>query len=518
MSKKDSIEKTDKEIFMGYDTFEEARADSEYTSQAETLSHMLSRKNVFISGPPGSGKSEVVKTFINLTQEQYGDKVGIAITGTTGHVASMIGGATVHSWSGIGIDITPPKYSPDSVKNTDILIIDEISMLPSYYLDLIDKTCRKTKKNYNEPFGGIQVIFLGDFMQIPPVNNRDLPEEFDQRFVIHSEAWKEADLTYCYLDKVHRSKDPRLTRVLSDIENGTVTQETVDLLRARSINRIKPDPEKTYTMLYTVNKKVDKINEEELEKNPNPPKTFYRRIIKGKEGTPKEIDKAMKKVKHPEEITLKEGAKVMIIKNGNYPTVSTGGSNLKISGNKYATNGSVGTVYKLTSRQDSRDPGLQNAVLVKLNSGDIISVIKTEEETYQYKTTGRNEDGSPIVSKVLLLTVSHIPLKLASAITVHKSQGQTLDGAIVDLSKCFSPGMGYVALSRVRSLDDLIVEKMDKKAFIVDKSSREIAKDMKHDILEAKDARTDDDLTIMETVLTVPLARYTHWGDKVVLK
>lgn len=522
MTKNDSAEKTkvpedeysqdepsDHNIYMGYDSLDDAIAAYKYTSQAETLARMLSRENVFISGPPGSGKSAVVQEYVKIMKDQFGDSVVVSITGTTGFVASSIGGKTIHSWSGVGIG-TNVRGIPAMVKEADVLIIDEISMLPAYYLDLVDEVCRRAKRKPKEPFGGIQVIFLGDFMQLPPVYSKSLDKELDQRFAIFSEAWKNAEVKICYLDKIIRSKDPLLTRVLSDIENGTVSQETVDILKRRKLGFVKPDSEKVYTRLYTMNKKVDEINAAELAKNPNPSRTYHR-TIQRKGGTAKEQDQMIKDIKTPASLELKEGAKVMITKNDMYLTVTP--KTHTVLGDKYVANGSVGMVVKMMAAKDSKEYMLKNAVIVKLNSGIHVAIPNTVDSKKRVETVGKTPEGKLINKEIEIIAVSYTPLKLAYAITVHKSQGQTLDGVVTDLSKCFSPGMGYVALSRVRSLDDMLIEAMDKRAFMVDQDSRrisqklkEIATENRKQFLEEKD--------IYETILDAPFSRYVFWQEK----
>lgn len=398
------------------------------------------------------------------------------------------------------------KFIPPAVADTDVLIIDEISMLPAYYLDLVDKACRRGKRRYDLPFGGIQVILLGDFKQLPPVPNRDLDSSFDQRFAYFSEAWKAAEVKMCYLDKIHRSKDQKLTKVLQDIENGTVNQGTVDLLRARKIGYQSPDPEKTYTRLYTLNKKVDEINEAELAKNPNARKTYKRTIVRVGPNRA-EQDKAMKTVSQPEQVSIKEGAKVMITKNGMYEVVSP--KTFRPVDMVYAANGSVGKVVKIMG---PRDP-LRGHVAVKLNSGDIVAVGMASDSKDRHEITGKTPEGKPVTKKVQILDIQYMPLRLAYAITVHKSQGQTLDGVIADLSKCFTPGLGYVALSRVSSLDDLIIEGMNKKTFMIDPTSKKISKRLKQ---LAKQNRKEllEERDIYETVLDNPTSRYVFWQEK----
>lgn len=498
----------DPSVFMGYKNLDEAIAAYQYTSQAEALARMLSRENVFLSGPAGSGKSHLVKKYIEMMGEQFGDNVKIAVTGTTGVAASLIGGVTIHSWSGLRID-HEVKRVPQNVADTDVLIIDEISMLQAYYLDLVDEVCRRAKRN-SDPFGGIQVIFMGDFLQLPPVPNRSLTSEFDQRYAFFAESWKAADIKHCFLDKAMRAKEPKLQRILKDLEQGTVNQQTVDILKRRRSTIVQMDPEKTYTQLYTTNKKVDEINAKELYKNPNPEKVYKSNIV---QVTPdrKLFEEMKKTVNQPESVSLKEGAKVMVTKNGTYFTVSLRG--LTKIGETFAPNGSIGEVVKILTSADTRDYDLRGSVLVRLNDGNIISVNITDDSVSKYRTVGKSKDNKPVSEKVQVLSVSYMPLKLAYAISVHKSQGQTLSAAYCDLSKCFTPGLGYVALSRVGSIDDLIVEDFNKKTFMMDPTSMKISKSLKNSAKKLREEflENKDDYNM---ILEVPYSRFVFWSDK----
>lgn len=525
---KNSAEPQDLTNFMGFDSLDEALDAYEYTSQAEALARMFSRENIYIAGGAGSGKSSVVNKFIYEMGLHFGSSVNIAVTATTGKAATSIGGRTIHSWSGIGID-TQVSRVPESVVNTDVLIVDEISMLPAYYLDLVDEVCKRAKRS-KKPFGGIQVIFSGDFLQLPPVPNKQIDKDFDQRYVIFSEAWQDAHIKSCFLDKSMRSTDPLLTRILHDMENGTVSQDTVDLLRPQMKSRVEKrmggqidETEKTYTKLYTVNKRVDEENEKELLKNPHPAQTFYNSVERVG-GTDEEYQEMSKTVKIPDSITVKPEAKVMIIKNGYYPEANIPFSyhshqdilantkNIKPGMDKYVSNGTVGKVVATINTQQSSNFFLVGSALVKLNDNSVIIVRLNVQEKNKFKTVGKTEDGKPITQKVQILSVKQMPLILAWATSVHKSQGQTLDGVIADLSQCFVDGMGYVALSRVRTLDSIIIEKINRKAFRMNADSRRINKALKK---SAKENREEflQDRDVYENVLISGNARKPIWQD-----
>lgn len=529
------VDDIDTSLYMGYESFKDAVDAYEYTSQAEALARMLSRQNVFITGPSGSGKSYVIKKFLEVMKGQFGEKVTIAVTGSTGISASLIGGRTIHSWSGIGIQTDVSKifaHNPD-IKKTDVLIIDEISMLPAYYLDMVNTVCKKTRRN-NKPFGGIQVIFLGDFHQLPPVPNRSVPDELFQGFAIYSDAWDDADIYTCFLDKSIRAQDEKLAKVLWDMENDSITQETVDILRHRRLGAVQMSPDKTYTNLYTLNKRVDKINAEKLEAQPGKVYSYATRAVPMMGKNP-EFEMETKKVKLPDDVLLKENAVVMVTSNHTVnvlhrsPARKNAPEKWKytVKDSRMIANGSIGTVEHIIRAGESREL-LAKTVVMRLNDGELVAVQPIGQNVETYKTMGKkqvpvkgetDERGKQkyvtkdIVNKVIVGNIFYLPLKLAYAITVHKSQGQTLDGVYADLSKCFSPGMGYVALSRVRRIDDLVIEDFNRDTLRMNPDSLRISKRLKR---SAKKERKEilDKMDEYDAVLQVDVIRSIYWADK----
>lgn len=450
-------EKILQDPFMGYDSVKDAQEDCSYTSQVEALSRLMNRESVFLSGAAGTGKTTVIKRFVDTLNAFYGGSFNIHLTATTGIAASLIGGSTIHSWSGLGVLSRRLNESSDSVllgnaaakgriKYADVLVIDEISMLHAYYLDNLDLVMRKIRDD-DTPFGGCQMVFVGDFMQLPPVRPREVDEDLNCGPVTESEVWRKLDPVCLYLDKVRRSADERLTKILHGIENRTDAREIKKLLASRI--DAPEDSSKVYTHLYTTNKNVELFNRQKLDENQSP-SMFYNSFQKGK----KSVSLA-KRLNIPPVLELKIDAVVMLTKNLRY-------------GNTFLANGSLGKVVDM-----SRDE-----VLVDFNNGHTFPVSYVTEEEFE-KTTFVMDDGKRVTTRALTGSVRHIPLKLGYAITVHKSQGQTFDGVKADLSKCFSPGLGYVALSRVRSLDDLILTGASSRMFSVSKSSIEMTKAVK---------------------------------------
>jgi hypothetical protein len=408
-------------------------------TQKEALDILKTGRNVFLTGAAGSGKTYVLREYIDYLKGLDAD---LGITASTGIAATHMGGVTIHSWSGIGIrdsldksdlqEIAEKKHIKNKLKRTSVLIIDEISMLHHFRLDLIDRVVREVK-NSSEPFGGMQVVFCGDFFQLPPVRRVSDPEAF---FAYHSDAWKSLNLKVCYLSEQHRQSDVEYLKILNDIRGNSVSDKTMEILKTRFDKKAADEP----TKLYSHNKNVDTENESELVKISG--RVFeYEMQERGR----KSLVEALKKsCLAPENLRLKEGAKVMFVKN-NFE--------------EGYVNGTLGVVVKCGYEE----------IKVKTFSGKIIDV---ERESWRIEEDGKSR-----------AEIIQYPLRLAWAITVHKSQGMSLDTAEVNLSDSFERGMGYVALSRVRSLDGLFLKglnhlalKVNEEVLEIDKKFRDLSK------------------------------------------
>lgn len=474
--------------WLGYGSLDDALAEYKCTTQAEVLARLLNRENVFISGPAGSGKTTLISKFINIIDAEYGGNFEIALTASTGIAATLINGSTIHSWAGLGIDTAPfdkNNMSPQMrsrmniIRYSDVLVIDEISMLPAYLFDKLDAVLRYAR-NDDSPFGGIQVVLMGDFLQLPPVDKRE--PGIDAGFAATTKAWKELGLSYCYMDKTHRATDPLLAEILSKMSRDRVDQEAKALVLGRTGKR--KSSKKTYTTLFTTNQNVDKYNAEQQKINSNP----MVRIPSIKSGSVKDIAKLLKSYNIPEFVEFKIADTVILT------------SNILIAGRLLA-NGSIGEIVSWSG----------NTPTVRFNDGKLHKLDRkaytaTEKKTYLNKLTGRNE-----TYEIEIARVEQIPLKLGYAITVHKSQGQTFDGVVVDLSKCFTPGLGYVALSRVRSLDDLIVKGISDSAYRVDPKSKALSTFVKKKALIGRKAFIDNRQEF-ENILTSELYRGLIWN------
>lgn len=487
----------DAESYLGYETLQKALDDCKLSSQVEVLARLLNRENVFVSGPAGSGKTTIIKKFIDILDAEFDGSFNVAITASTGLAAKLINGKTVHSWSGLGIysknfnprDRKDPDFpkgfwtAKNAIKYTDVLIIDEISMLHAYYLDNIDKVCKYYRRN-SKPFGGIQVIFLGDFLQLPPVPPKVKIEGVNYGYAITSDAWKAADITHCYMDKTHRASDKFLKYLLKSIENNKITPNTEKILSA-CMNNVK-DKNKNYTTLFTTNRDVDNYNQKMLDANPNQVKVY---ATKAEFGNKKNIEKLMNSRGLPEQIELKKDALVIVTAN-----VRDSDGILTIA------NGSVGRITHLTNL----------SMRVKLNNGEEHNIYR-QEYNLEEKIELTTAKGEPMFFEEIVASVTQYPVKLGYAITVHKSQGQTFDGVEVDLSKCFTPGLGYVALSRIRDARNLVIKDFSEEALDIDPQSMKISKVVKQKALANREEFMSK-LTDYDTLLTIRESHYLIWN------
>ncbi len=394
-------------------------------TQQEALAILKIGHNAFLTGAAGSGKTHVLNEYVDWLKNQG---VEVGITASTGIAATHIGGMTIHAWSGLGVrdklsaydleDLESKSYLWKRLDRTKVLVIDEVSMLHHYRLDLIEQILRSFKRN-NEPFGGIQIILCGDFFQLPPVARVG---EKSSQFAYKAQSWQNLNLKICYLEEQHRQNDIDYLAILNAIRANDMNEKLGEILRLRlnkKINLIGP------TKLYSHNIDVDKENERELAKLPSEAIEYYMND-KGRE---KVVATLKKGCLAPEVLRLKKGARVMFVKN-NYEAGFA--------------NGTLGVVSNCDLL----------GITVRTVRGKLIKVAPT---------SWRIEEEGKIKAEI-----TQYPLRLAWAITVHKSQGLSLDAAEVDLSQSFELGMGYVALSRIRSLEGLSLKGLNKLAFQVD--------------------------------------------------
>lgn len=393
-------------------------------TQAQALTVLLSGRSAFLTGEPGAGKTYVLSEFVRRVRK---DRRRVAVTASTGIAATHIGGMTVHVWSGLGTRDKLTKQARQQLlgnpvllqryRKTDVLVIDEVSMLHGARLNLLDEACR-LMRGIKAPFGGLQVVLVGDLFQLPPVV--DAGKECD--FVHNAGAWAGLDPAICYLTEQHRQQQDPLLDMLRAVRAGTVRAEHRGVLQARLEQ--EPPVDVPIVRLCTHNRDADALNGEELAALPGE----SRRYGMPTEGEAIDVARLKRNVLAPDVLALKIGAKVMFVANN--PA-------------KGYMNGMRGMVTGFRG-------GLPH---VRLASGQELTV-----EPHVWTLTEDNRERA---------SVTQLPLRLGWAITIHKSQGMSLDAAVIDLRKCFTPGMGYVALSRVRSLDGVYLRGINNMALQV---------------------------------------------------
>ena len=397
--------------------------DKIHSEKKQVIDAIRAGHNVFVTGNAGTGKSYLLR----LIKKKFANR-GLHLTASTGIAAVNIGGVTLHSWAGIGTGnaslheilryIGSAKCTKlrRKLRTAKLLAIDEISMISINVLDLLNDLLKTLRAN-QKPFGGLQVIFIGDFLQLPPINNIN----FERKFCFESKAWKEANLKTFILNKIFRQSDERLVKLLHNLRIGNITASDLEILMSRMIS--SRDSLSSPTIIATHNKQVEEINIMHLDKIPMKSILFH---MEG-EGEKKKLEFLKKNCLAPQTLELKIGAQVMMLKN----TLQKLG----------IINGSIGIIKAFSPK------GLP---IVEFNNGQIHTIEKEEwsiEEFDQLK--------QKLVKRAKILQV---PLMLAWAITVHKSQGMTLDSIECDLGNAFEEGQIYVALSRVKDLNSLYIK------------------------------------------------------------
>lgn len=416
-------------------------------TQGEALMILKTGANVFLTGEPGSGKTHTINTFVEWLRNS-----GIEPTATaaTGIAATHVGGMTLHSWSGIGISeslsradvdrIASKEHIARRIQKAKVLIIEEISMLSAATFEMADAVCREVRR-VDKPFGGLTVILVGDFFQLPPISRGG-----EVKFAYASVVWRDLSLLTAYLTDQYRQDDTEFLGVLSAIRSGNVEEFHYEELMTR--HRDPAELPLDAPKLFSHNADVDRINAAELAKLKGTAKKFNMNS-KGKDSF---VEGLKRGCLSPETLELKEGAAVMFTKN---------------SPQGKFVNGTLGVVIGW---------GADGMPIVQTKDGLNIT---TEPMEWQLEEQGK-----------VRASISQIPLRLAYAMTVHKSQGMSMDAAIIDLSKAFEYGQGYVALSRVRRLSGVFLIGMNARALEVHPEILEKDKDFRAASEAASDAFT----------------------------
>ncbi len=408
-------------------------------NQRLALEVLLAGESAFVTGPAGTGKTYLLNQFVKLAKYQ-GKRV--SVTATTGLAATHLGGTTIHAWSGIGVQDFLPDHFADHmsktrheiIEKTDILLIDEISMMHDFRLDMVDEVCRLVRKQPDVPFGGIQVVMSGDFFQLPPVNRSDSRQG---GFVVNSNAWRVLQPVIIYLTQQFRQdEDDDLADILTAMRAGELRRHHAEKLLERT--EVEVPYSELITELHTLNIDVDKINEVKL-KELGGDELIYSQHTTGADNY---VQNLQRSVLAPAVLTLKQGALVMAVKNDM---------------NRRYVNGSIGTVVDF-------EPVTDYPVIQFLNGKEVTM----QPDTWELRDGDKKR-----------ASISQVPLRLAYAITVHKSQGMTLDMAKMDLRKAFVEGMGYVALSRVRNIGSLYLSGINQMALRISPVAQQIDIDLR---------------------------------------
>ena len=402
-------------------------------------------RSVFLTGKAGTGKTTLLREIIQSTHKNT------VVVAPTGIAALNAGGVTIHSmfqlpFGGFIPDNSAPQFSDSTkfetkatlrrhfkmngvkksvIRNMELLIVDEVSMLRSDLLDAMDYMMQTVRKK-NAPFGGVQVLFIGDLLQLPPVIRdeewRTLKTYYRGKFFFHSHVVQQNPPLYIELSKIFRQTDDTFISVLNNLRNNQISQQDIQTLN----KYVKPDFDlklnKGYITLTTHNNKADTMNTQALEDLQGKLVVYHPDIVG-------DFPEKIFPVEH--KLQLKVGAQVMFVKND-------------LSADKNYFNGKMGVIKSLSNEE----------ILVHFpEENKTIEVDKYEWKNIRYKVDEITKE----IEEEVLGTFVHYPIKLAWAITVHKSQGLTFDKAALDVSQVFLPGQAYVALSRLRSLEGLIL-------------------------------------------------------------
>ena len=422
---------------------EEPVIENEDTEALDEIIDLINQgENIFITGYAGTGKSYILNKLKKIFD--------IDVTSTTGMAAVNVQGQTVHSWAGVGICNKPieqvvkkirhRRKIAKQIQDCRILAIDEVSMLDSHTIDYIDTVLRLLRED-ERAFGGIQVLLFGDFFQLPPVNRRE------SGFCFKSNAWRDLELKNIVLEKIYRQKDADFIRALNNIRLNSLTQDDARLFQAR---QMIDDTDKSGILhIFSTNNEADRYNSMKFNSIEAEIHTFKSKdLVYKSENAYIELKKedsyktlsAMDKMnwelldkfcKAPQSLELKVGCKVMLLKNQNFE--------------KGLINGSCGEVKQVND----------DSVLIHFDNGEFATI---KPQTFEYYKGGE-----------ISASREQYPLRLAYGITIHKSQGMTLERVLIDFNRIFECGQAYVALSRVKTLDGMHLKAFNPNKIIVDR-------------------------------------------------
>jgi len=397
-------------------------------------------RNIFITGRAGTGKSTLLNYFYQST------KKNAVLLAPTGVAAVNIGGQTIHSFFNFKPTVTPSairrkrgaaKTGNSLYKKLTTIVIDEVSMVRADLLDCVDKFLRLNGPNSRRPFGGVQMIFIGDLYQLPPVVTGAEREIFRSHYAspyfFSAKAMEGLDLEFIELEKVYRQQDDDFIRLLNAVRNNSITQEDIALLNRRCHPSFEAPENDFYISLTSTNELADCINEQCLEQLPG-------NIWKARGETRGDFGEEY--LPTSVELKLKQGAQIMMLNNDSYGRW---------------INGTIGRVRKFARDEDGED-----VIIADLDNGETVEISPYTWKIYKYFL--KNEE----VHSEEVGSFRHYPVRLAFAVTIHKSQGKTFEKVIIDVGRgTFAHGQMYVALSRCTSLEGMVLKSPLKKSHVL---------------------------------------------------
>ena len=387
-------------------------------------------RSIFITGRAGTGKSTLLSYFCRTTHKK------VAVLAPTGVAALNVKGQTIHSFFRFRPNITPDQVRKQRFRDEkqnlyrklDAVVIDEVSMVRADLLDCVDRFLRLNGPHADKPFGGIQMIFIGDLYQLPPVvasREREVFESlYETPYFYGAHVFETFDMEFVELEKVYRQHDEEFISLLNSIRNRTIDENGLELLNSRYRPRFEPPPGDFYVYLTTTNALAEEINTRRLTGLKSNLYTFTAGVEGnfGNEYLPTAID-----------LKMKEGAQIMMLNND--------------SAGRWV-NGSIGEVKSIIGE------GSEHLIVVELSDGETVDVTPFTWEIYNYFVEGEQLK-SEVVGRF-----TQFPLMLAWAVTIHKSQGKTFERVIIDFGRgTFAHGQAYVALSRCTTLNGIVLMK-----------------------------------------------------------